>query len=425
MLTVPRFQLALNHENPDIVIKGLEAFVERVVSEHGAGATFGYHGHNGGSVEKQLYPDHPAAVVGLLGQYLQSSPQVEELFVLWNLPGRDENKALCAVQSECIAVILHCTHQYPDLGKSIVSRMLRENAKSLHMQLISGNTALVHSTLGLIIEMCRSSSQSAKDTFQKVMINASSLASLVQKGKTVNYTAPSGTKLVTDNRHLMTLFLLTALRSGDPELLVEIFGSNSLLRKVAYNLSKDTLSIVQLVLEGVLCIFQNMHISPKIKHVIIDIGFLKCAIQLYSSEDPDIVECAHRFLVNIVSSNVLASTISMGLATELEGHVNLKHREVQDVILRKHPQLVSKCLAAVSFSSQDASKPSLMLLSSLSQCVHLLDTVDVDGNSRQEFKSVVAKGNDAEMRRLAHTIVTQMIPNGMYQLFIRSTLGTL
>jgi hypothetical protein len=412
MLTVPRFQLALNHENPDIVIKGLEAFVERVVVEHGAGASFGYHGRNEGPVEKQIYPEHPSAVVGLLGQYLHSSPQIEELFVLWNLPGRDENKALCAVQSECIAVILHCTHQYPDLGKAIVSRMLRENAKSIHMQLISGNTSLVHSTLGLIIEMCRCSSQSAKDTFQKIMINTSSLAPLVQKGKPVNYTSPSGAKLVTDNRYLMALYLLSALRSNDPELLIEIFGSNSLFRKIAFNLTKDNLPMVQLILEGVLCVLGSTHISPKIKHVLVDLSFLKCSFQLYASEDTEIAQCAHSFLLKIVSSNILAATVSMGLASELLGHVDLRHREVQDVILRKHPQLVTKCLAAISFASLDLSRPSLSLLSSLSQCVHLIDSVDIDGNSRQEFKSVLSKGNESEMRRLAHNIVAQLIPTG-------------
>ena len=108
-MNVSRFQLSLNHEDPDVIKQGLNEFQKQVTQELVEDTdhpnSYGYHG-------RQLFsPDYgtsdaidtlyqsfasflnPVALVlpisCLLSAYLQASPLVDELFVLWSLPDRD------------------------------------------------------------------------------------------------------------------------------------------------------------------------------------------------------------------------------------------------------------------------------------------------------------------------------------------------
>jgi hypothetical protein len=333
MTTVARFQLALNHENPEIVIQGIGAFKDRVLAEHGATLTFGYNGRGIGSHEAALCPVHPKGPVGLLRQYIDSSPNLEEIFVLWHLPGRDDNRALSAVQSQCIAVILHCSHEQREFQRALVNRILRECSKSLHMQLTSGNTALVHSTIGLIVEMCRTSEQNCRDTYQRLMMNSASLGILVQKGKPVSFSPSEGMKISTDNRVMMMLLLLTLLRGADAPMAGEIFAPSSLLRKVGYNLIRDNEATVSLFLDGLLAVLRASSLPPKVKYGLVDLGVLKNALALYKSEEEGVADLAHKFLHEFCSvitrSNCGAPYIGAGLVSSSEGHTDLRQREVR------------------------------------------------------------------------------------------------
>ena len=105
-MNLSKFQLSLNHEDPAVVIRGLEEFQEHMIEErYTEGDSFGYHGrqqflpnyHSIESIEELylsfssfLHPNiKPLPEISLLSQYLQASPLIDDLFVLWNLPDRD------------------------------------------------------------------------------------------------------------------------------------------------------------------------------------------------------------------------------------------------------------------------------------------------------------------------------------------------
>ena len=102
MLNVPRFQLALNSEEPDIVKLGLRQFLQQILNEHGIEETFGTNSIKyieGEDIESILYPTTPLKVQGLLKDYLEASPQIEEFFILWDLPGREYDADVYAISN--------------------------------------------------------------------------------------------------------------------------------------------------------------------------------------------------------------------------------------------------------------------------------------------------------------------------------------
>jgi hypothetical protein len=68
MLNVPRFQLALNSDDPDIVKLGLRQFLQQVLSENDALMTFGVDGiplDSGSPFGQILHPPLPPRINGL------------------------------------------------------------------------------------------------------------------------------------------------------------------------------------------------------------------------------------------------------------------------------------------------------------------------------------------------------------------------
>lgn len=94
MASVARFQLALNADDASLIYNELELFKNAMLQEHLAEKGFGYHGRTFAPLSDQ----HPPQIVGVLLEYSISSPQMEELFLLWNVSGRDENRSLAALQ---------------------------------------------------------------------------------------------------------------------------------------------------------------------------------------------------------------------------------------------------------------------------------------------------------------------------------------
>lgn len=344
MATLTKIQVALNHEDPNIVLKGLEFFRATILNEHSAVQSFGYRGRGlAGKVSDLLFPPHPDRCVGTLQLFLQASPQLEELFIIWHLPGRDENRLLCAAHMDCIAAILHCSHEYHDLCRITVHRILRESSKSLHMQLTSGNLPLVHSTFGLIIEMCRTSVQNCRDVYPKLMLGSPSLASLVQRSKSISFrlhpaeehkerNEVEDVKIQTDTRYMITLMLLTILSRSDVAIATEIFSANSIFRKIYHNMFRDNADTVKLILDGADIAFKRLSgTAMSARHSLLDSSFLKSTLGLYDSEDVSISSCAHRFMMTFCSSmhyNSVTSGVISSLVTSLQGHLDLRHREV-------------------------------------------------------------------------------------------------
>lgn len=349
-MNVARFQIALNHDDPDVVAKGLDDFRTQILHEHKAVELFGYNGRCVTStIDRVIRPDLSFPIIGLLSSFLQSSPQLEELFILWGLPGRDGDKQLCASHMSCIAAILHCTFSDQRVSNIIVSRILHEYSKSIYLQISSGDQKLIHSTLGLLIAIGRTSPSNARDLHQRIMFSAPSFVSLVQRGKTLSWVCPSsGEILSTDSRLLLIILFLTILDSSDDEVLMQLLLPDSLFRRIFASVHKDHKDSIKLTLEGLSSIQKNNYfLSITAVTTLFDSALLYKLFTLYDNSDEEVQEILHSFLVNY--STIVAKVLCMRkggvnfqtphqftnarnaayhLIKYLEGHRDLRHREV-------------------------------------------------------------------------------------------------
>ena len=349
-MNTARFLFCVNSDDPDIVAQWLEEFRSQVLKDHGATESYGYHGR--GSYENVLENFHPERVlgtVGVLANFIRSSPLLEELFILWGLPGRDDDKPLSSSHMACLAVIIHVAASNVPFCSTIVNRILHEHAKSIVSQLSCGNIKLVHSTLALVLAMCRSSPQNCRDTFQKLVpISVSTFATLLQQGKTVSWESAKtegseeSPKLKTDSRLLLIIIILTAIESADQSTGPELFSSaTSLLKRITNAISKDTSFTIQFILESLMYMRKQPLCEQQIGSKLVDLRFQDNLLSLYFNDDSKVLRCVHTFLLD--HAHHLVSSMSKGsrsaaagnckasalqLLRNLEGHRDLSHREV-------------------------------------------------------------------------------------------------
>lgn len=447
VLTISGFRITLNHEDPEFVIGGLKDFNKQVLLDHDAFDSFGHHGRcNSFEVERILSPDSITATTGLLSDLILSSPQLEELFVLWDIPSRNEDKLLCSVHMTTFAVIFHCCQRNQiTFGNKIASRILHDFTKSIFLQLATGHIELVHATLGLLIAISRTSHQNARDVYQKIIANASSIESLTQRGKMLPWSDLNGEKkMSTDCRYLLIILILSILQAADDELLKDIFANNSIMRKVIGTINKDNKHGMKLLIEGLQFVQRDKYyLLTNIKHPIIDYTFQNKLFLLYRYEDSNIKTVVHEFVLDYSrnlaevlqlgkkhSSNNFARQMALQLIKHLMGHQNLKHREIQMVLLKAQPNLLSAFIDTIETTSWDP-QPTFAFISSLHQLTYLINNVSLDHQQRSIIKSAILnqdkthdqtqtqsvakseENREHKIREVIDAIVTSIIPSGM------------
>lgn len=321
-----RFQLALNHEDPNIVIQGLNEFTQKILYEHNAIESFGYNGRSLLTYQS-LKTNFPTDIKGLLHDYLLSSPQIEELFVLWKIPGRNDNSDLIIYHTQCLAAILHCAKSDARCCSRIVTRILSEFSRSLSNQLTMGHLSIVHSTLGLLLSMCSSSQQNCRDTYQKLINHLTPLQTLLQKGKSVS-TETGGKKVQTDSRHLIVLLVLVTLYHSDFTMGNELIASKGLFNRVVNGIHKDSFDTINQFFHGLDEILNSEIVPDNIKVNIIDSASLTKILGVSDEHNKSFRKLLSTYchiLINVKSNSVSKMHL---LIKTLTPHIDLFHREV-------------------------------------------------------------------------------------------------
>jgi hypothetical protein len=278
-----RFQLALNHDDPNFVIQGLNEFTEKILFEHNAIESFGYYG-------RSLLPyqtldgNCPLEIKGLLRDYISSSPQIEELHILWKISGRSENPDLILAHTHCFAAILHCAKSDQGFCNRIVARILSEYSRTVSNQLTLGQQNIIHSTLGLLLAMCASSPQNSRDTYHKLLNHLAPLQTLLQKGKAIS-TEISGVRVQTDSRHLIILLVLMVLYHCDTIIGNELISHKGLFNRVVNGIHKDSSHTILQVIQNVSEILISPPVPYQIKVNLIDASFLSKLLELKDEQN--------------------------------------------------------------------------------------------------------------------------------------------
>lgn len=158
-MSVARYQIAINSEDPVVVAQGLKELGAKILSDHRVqDDSFGDCGiprYNGNDILHMLCPEPPEDIVGILKLYLASSPLLEEFFTLWDQPNREFDSTLCMEHMKCLFIILHCSRSNKAFVNRLVHRIISEYNASIIKQLQSTDAKLFLSTLVLINECIR------------------------------------------------------------------------------------------------------------------------------------------------------------------------------------------------------------------------------------------------------------------------------
>jgi len=439
-MNVSRFQIALNHEDPLVIIAGLNSFSNQILNEHDAVYAFGYNGRSinslllssASNILHPYYSKYNEMPIGLLLSYLQSSPQIEELFVLWNLNGYDINKDLCSSHMICLASILFCAHKDEVFCNYVINRIISEYCKSILTQLGSGNQNIVHSTLGLCIAMARVSKQYACDTYQKIMISNNLFATLLQRGKTVtwpnneNESDNNVETISTDSRLLIIIWFLLIMEAADNTIAAEIANPNSILRRITNGIHKDPTYTIIFTLIGIKLVRANS--TTLIQAKIVDSTFQDRILELYSHEDNEVQNVANNFLTdhckyiinnlkshkrndNAEHDNSNNSYYSASyLIRNLQPYIDLRHRDIQMIILNSQPSLINLSISSINISRDP--QPTIDYLSSISHLIYLIQNVGIDKNLKNLVKNAAINGcNEFEQNAAINKLVNSVFPN--------------
>lgn len=338
-MNLARFQLALNHDDPSIVVTGLKEFKDRIILDHSTLLSFGYNGRS--FTEPGILVKQPQHVTGLLKDYIHSSPQLEELFILWKISGREENTDLLIAHNQCWSAILHCAISETKCCSDAVTRLLSECWRSIINQLSMSSTAVVHSSLGLLISMCRTSTQNCCDTYTKLISHATELHSLLQRGKSVSYELDS-IKISTDSRYLVALLVYTVIWKSDAVGL-ELVGHRGLLSRVTNGIQKDHIVMVMLTCKSIYQLLVCDSVPVVVKVELISGSFLEKLLELsnseMTSEHDELAECLDLILKAYTDALIHASGGKKSVGASVHGHMavlikvlspqsDMSHREV-------------------------------------------------------------------------------------------------
>eukprot|EP01041_Mallomonas_annulata_P003244 gene3244-6421_t len=418
---VSKLQIILNHVDTSIVSKGLDEFREQILLDHGLVSRFGYMGRSIHNLQDKV----ENSIQGVLKEYISSSPDLEEFFALWDTPNRNEDKVLSAAHTSSIAGILYCISDDHDLSIRIISRLIRECGKSIHSQLDSGQTSLIHATLALLMGMCRTSIQTCRDSYQKILSSSEAFGNILKPGKVILW-EKDNIKFETDARYLGILLLLQMLQTGDMSIITDMLGARSLWRRAINGIKKDSYDIIKLLIDGIINLFHsNNNLLPlNIKLNIIDNGFIKKIIELYQNENLLIQNLAHNFLLeysHILSmgkhlkkgSYVNVRSQSIFLIKQLNAHINIKHREIQLKLLQHQPYLLSTCVSTISISWDPKPSPSYSYYCALSHLYHIINAVSIDSAIKTFIKSITSGSKtDEDILQYSDSIISAIIPGG-------------
>lgn len=373
-MNVSRFQVCLNHDDPEIVKKGLDEFVTHILQDHDAILTFGYNGRPP-KLDSTYWSTASPVINGTLSSYMRSSPRCDELFVLWSLPTRDLDKELCSSHMTCLAAILHCARANVIFSTTIVQRILRDHLKSVHMQLGSGHTSLVHATLGLLSTVARTTTQNCRDLYQKLSLQSPAFLQLVQRGKAVMWQHRNwqGEDIATDARLLITLMVFSFMKNADDSMFTEMITHTSLVKRILSSIHKDPSHTIRIVLDTIVVLQRDAPWCHKRSQLLlVESKHQQTLMSLYNNADVSVQESVHRFFVDYctalaaalhsdgggrskgsdssASSSSHSQSHARAAATNflrlLEGHADGRHREVR--LHKIHLSLVPAAVRSIN-----------------------------------------------------------------------------
>ena len=300
-MSLTKFQLCLNHENPSIVLAGLNDFANQVFREHNFRVNECLAPLQSQSIESiesnELYSNkNLVETKGILLSYMYSSPKAEELFVLWSLPGRDSLTDLAIAHTHCLTVILHCSTNIPIYQKEIISKIINDYAHSIILQLGSKSSMLVQVTLGLLTEIVRSpSSLLTYEVYERLLSDTSVYNTILAPSMSEGADSVNAT---TDTLQMLIIMIFTLYNNTTDEYIISnLLQPKSILKQLLLNTTKYSKFHMYLIIHSLLSISPTN--QPYYLLSLLDKTMISDYIKLYNDSNEKIVDIVHRLFVSI------------------------------------------------------------------------------------------------------------------------------
>ena len=365
-MNVVNLKFALSNEDNSIINKGLRDFSNLILIEHDLMFAFGYCGRSWSADSDQMEYNYPKEICGILHSYVHSSPNMSELWEIFNLEvGNGGSLDLSTSLNICIAVIIHTIGSKSELLKAIIFKIIREYSNKLISQLESSEPALIHSSLAVMISIVRTSSDFASEVYQRLLNPTKCLKEILQNSKNgFIITEIGGEKKRTSSRHLLLILLFLLVRRRDSSILEILLSRDSIVKYALKGMSKDTGEGIMLTLRCVHRLIRDWPWQDVFKFDLIDVTLLKSMILLYSYEEAEVVYTNHALFLTYCRSmgaKRSTSTANKSLASAsgryiqkqiqqrasylvklLSPHENMKHREVRELVSSHVPKTSHK-----------------------------------------------------------------------------------
>jgi hypothetical protein len=376
-MNLVKFQLCLNHDDPDIVQQGLDAFRDVILKQHSLVLTFGTYGWSQTTSTVELLEaesdGHQLALDSLLISYLRASPKLEELFILWNLPNRKLLANLCLSHNLCIAAIILCLYSpstansrvddqlnVHDVCRRIVYRLVNEHIDSIKEQIEMKDENLTKASICLLLFIARAQKKllmndglttdttiklhSIIKLFEPLIIIKSNQKKSILENETLIDDQKRG--CTPDIRSLIILYLVVLLKLNHSEINSELLHSNAIFMKIIQSILKYPSSLIKFILEGFILIGNKDPLdhtsgvdSCPPRFLIINSSNMKHFLQLYAYPNESIQLIFHLFMKDYIHFilqkhsktilNNIKSLLSLIVAS-LQPYQNPRHLEVMD-----------------------------------------------------------------------------------------------
>lgn len=363
-LNLKRFQFAVNHTDPQVVLAGLREFLDLLLNTDEHLRIF--FEPTSSSIRKDQsfeiveYPN----VQPILSTFFASSPQAEEFFSLWEFPTIEYDSELCAMDMNCLAAVVECLPPSSPFLLPIINRINTSSSKFILFQLDKKNYALRNSVLRLLIAVQRKA-RVADEFLHHFMLSTYVKNSIAKQSSDDDQEEG---KQPEDSIYFIEKLLFSALVFADTDSSISLLSHGNNFESLIDALPKISIEAYQLFLNGLINLFnKGFRIQEQLSHKLLTKHCVQCifsAAEANSAKQDScdgFLELAIESLIALMLSqdskrirqgisSYLARKLLTSMVSVLKPTIHPLHARAQVEVVKIIPEMCHKCMLTIGVS---------------------------------------------------------------------------
>jgi hypothetical protein len=250
-----------------------------------------------------------------VGQYFKQSPELEEIFSIWNFQISNQVVSLETLILDLLAYSITCSKKIGNrsIGTAGARRCIREYMATLFRNLTSGKHVLIQSTLRLLVALVMHGSNTTRELLDHFNFTLKSLGSFLKIRK--KYTHGDAAE---DIRTLYIRFIFGFIIRGDVSVKQSILETKNIFGPMMKDLKDDPYWTVDFVLSAIMRgVVHEGRLTKSSKMSLFVHQTMESFISLYQCKgtaakdrlnDKTVSDCIHSFMINLCCSESIFSS---------------------------------------------------------------------------------------------------------------------